>query len=30
LIPKECDWIMHKAKWFNWENNSLLWVCIDE
>lgn len=30
LIPKERDQIVHRAKWFKWEVNSFLWVCIDE
>jgi hypothetical protein len=26
LLPKAKDCIVHRAKWFKWEGNSLLWV----
>jgi hypothetical protein len=26
LTPKEQDWVVHKAKQFRWDGNSLLWV----
>jgi hypothetical protein len=26
LTPREWDWVVHKAKQFKWENDSLLWV----
>jgi hypothetical protein len=26
LTPKEKDHVVHKAKWFKWEGNSLLWM----
>ncbi len=29
LTPKEWDWVVHKAKWFKWEGNSLLHVWVD-
>jgi hypothetical protein len=29
LAPKEQDCVMHRSKWFRWEDNSLLWVWID-
>jgi hypothetical protein len=29
LSPKEQDCVMHRAKRFKWEGNSLLWVWID-
>jgi hypothetical protein len=29
LTPKELNWVMHKAKRFKWEGNSLLRVWID-
>ncbi len=27
--PKECDWVVHKAKSFKWEGNSFLHVWVD-
>jgi hypothetical protein len=29
LTPKELNWVMHMAKQFKWEGNSLLRVWID-
>jgi hypothetical protein len=29
LTPKEQDWVIHRAKRFRWEGNSLLRVWID-
>ncbi len=29
LTPKERDHVMHRAKWFKWESNSLLWMWAD-
>jgi hypothetical protein len=29
LTPKEMDRVVHKAKWFKWENNSLLHMWVD-
>jgi hypothetical protein len=26
LTPKEKDRVVHRAKWFKWEGNSLLWM----
>jgi hypothetical protein len=30
LTPKECDWVVHRAKWFKWGRNSLLHDRIDK
>lgn len=29
LTPKELNWVMHRAKRFKWEGNTLLHVCIN-
>ncbi len=29
LTSKEWDWVVHRANWFRWEGNSLLWVLTD-
>jgi hypothetical protein len=26
---KDRNWVVHKAKWFKWENTSFLWVWVD-
>jgi hypothetical protein len=29
LTPKERNHVMHRAKWFKWEGDYLVWVWID-